>query len=572
MTTRVLKYLVLIAFLLLIVAISSFWFSQPSFREGDVILEIDGPTQAASGEEVIYKLKYINKTRSILYDLDFSFSYPEGSTILIDGKVYENHAKNFKIEELTPGNGGEKEFQMFLVGERGSVKITKATLSFKAGNITSSFEKTKLLSTTIVSTPVSLTLSAPPTIAPGDPIQYVLDYRNESDEDISDLILDFDYPDDFSSKNFDPQPESGNNLWLIKLLKKGSGGRISVDGVLSGSEGDNRIVSAKLKRKIGDQYIDYQKISAATVISNPILGIEVLANNSSDYTASLGDKLNYRIKYRNNSNFDLSGMNLEVRLEGDMFELSKLDTRGGFFDSTSKVIRWDFGANPDFANLSANAKGQIDFDIAIKSIFPSTSVTSRDRFVKVTAKLNAPNVNGEFERDETSVSASLITRIWAQPTFNQSVYYNDSDFGSSGPLPLVAGEETLLTVHWQLANPGNETENVKIIAKLPLGVEWTNMVKTIDDKPAPLFNPDTSEVTWLLSKLPYGTGSYTPKYETSFQIKVKPNDSQKGNTISILENVQFTGTDSFTKQGIIINGNNLSSDELADRPHEGSVQ
>ena len=57
MTTRVLKYLVLLAFLLLIVAISSFWFSGPSFREGDVILEIDGPTQAVSGEEVVYKLK-----------------------------------------------------------------------------------------------------------------------------------------------------------------------------------------------------------------------------------------------------------------------------------------------------------------------------------------------------------------------------------------------------------------------------------------------------------------------------------------------------------------------------------
>src|SRR3989338_758944 len=97
MTNRVLKYLVVLAFGLLIVAISSFWFSGTSFKESDVILELEGPTQVSSGEEVIYKLKYENKTRSTLRDLDFVFFYPEGSTVLIEGVVQEDHIADFRI-------------------------------------------------------------------------------------------------------------------------------------------------------------------------------------------------------------------------------------------------------------------------------------------------------------------------------------------------------------------------------------------------------------------------------------------------------------------------------------------
>ena len=84
MSGKILKYLILLAFVLLIAAISSFWFSGPSFREKDVVFELDGPTQITSGEEVVYKLKYANETRSTLYDLEFDFLYPEGSVVLID--------------------------------------------------------------------------------------------------------------------------------------------------------------------------------------------------------------------------------------------------------------------------------------------------------------------------------------------------------------------------------------------------------------------------------------------------------------------------------------------------------
>jgi len=572
MTTRVLKYLILLACGLLIVAVSSFWFGGASFRDKDVVLELEGPTQASSGDEVVYKIKYSNETRSDLSDLNFVFFYPEGSTVITNDGTSDDYSEEFNIESLAPGEKGEKELRAFLIGEKGNIKIGKVTLSFRAGNLKSIFEKTATLSTTIVSTPISLTLVAPPNTVSGQSVTYILDYRNESDEDATDLILTFDYPDGFAPKEYNPQPKNNNNNWEVKLLKKGSGGRITITGTISGQEGENKVVSVVLKRKVGGDYVDYQKASVATVISNPILGVESSVNGVSDYSSSPGDRLAYNIKYNNNSNMNLSGMNLSVKLEGDMFDWATLDTRGGFFDDATKTITWNSTTVPDFLNFEPNKKGQVGFNIILKSFFPSVSTgATSDRFVKVSAKFSTPNVPTGFNSDDISVAGSLVTKIGTQPSLNQSAYYNDPDFGSSGPLPPRVGEDTFYTIHWQLTNPGNAVESAKVVGRLPQGVEWVDTVKSNSGQ-NPTFNINSSEVIWNLGTLPYGTGIVTSKYEASFKIKIKPTDSQKGNVLSLIEDVQLTGTDSFTKQGIIVNGGNLNSSSLVDRPREGTVQ
>lgn len=573
MSSKILKYLILLAFVLFIGAISSFWLSGPSFLEKDVVFELEGPTQVGSGEEVIYKLKYSNETRSTLHNLNLSFFYPEGSAVLVNGQVLEDHSEDFTIDELAVGDKGEKEFSAFLIGEKGSVRVAKANISFKAGTLSSIFEKDTSLSTTIVSAPITLTLVAPPNVVSGSVIQYILDYRNASDEDLSDFILELDYPDGFIPRDFNPEPDSNKNTWNIKSIKKGSGNRITVSGVLSGKEGESKIASAELKRKISSEYVDYQKSSAVTVISNPVLGLEVMVNNSTDYVATLGNHLNYTVRYMNNTNINFFGMSLSVKLEGDTFDFSTLDTRGGFYDDSTRTITWNPSVVSDFQNFTPNLKGQVTFNLALKSVFSSVIPgTPQDSFVKVSAKFGTQKVPDDFDSDEVYVLSNLVTKISTQPNINQAVYYSDPNLGSSGPWPMKAGEETLLTVHWQLTNPGNEVEDVKIISKLLPGIEWEGTATANNGLPAPTFNVNSSEINWILPKLPYGTGTASDKYEGVFRIRAKPSSQQVGSKIDLLSSLQFTGTDSFTKQELFINKGVINSDSLVDRPREGTVK
>src|SRR3989344_7958399 len=234
---QLLKWLVLLALLLAIVSFLSFWFGSPSFFESGVKLDIEGPAQAAVGDEVVYKLKYSNTTKLDLNNMAFKFTYPDDSVVLKDGVVSKELSEIFTIDKLPPGQEEEKEFKAFLVGDRGNIKTAKAELSYKAGDLRTVFEKNTSLSSTIVGLPISLTLSAPPNSVPGQLVNYVLDYRNESGDDIVDLRFEFDYPDGFSVQKTTPTPNTGNYVWTVPVLKNSKGGRISITGTLNGKEG-----------------------------------------------------------------------------------------------------------------------------------------------------------------------------------------------------------------------------------------------------------------------------------------------------------------------------------------------
>lgn len=569
MTNRILKWLILLALVLFMVAMVIFLFGKPSFSEDQVILELEGPTQASVGDEIIYKIKYGNQTKLELHNLKFKFTYPEESIVIRSGEILKELSETFTIDGLPDGASGEKELRAFVLGDRGNIKNAKVELEFKAGTLRSSFEKSDTISTTLVSVPISLTLVAPPSVLSGQTVNYIFDYRNESDQNISDIKIEFNYPDGFVIQDQTPQSQEAKT-WLVPLLKRGSGGRISIKGTLNGKEGEVKMVSVFLKRLINEEFVDYQKTFASSLISNPILGLDILINGSKDYAAHLEDRLQYTIKYKNNSTYNLIGLNLEVKLEGEMYNLDTLDTQGGFYDSSNKTIFWNAAVVSDFSVLPPNKSGEIKFLVNINDGFPSSGIGGRNFFVKSSAKLKTPNTPPDIEDTQVSAATDLVTRISTQPTFLQTAFYNDPAFSSSGPLPLKAGEETIFTIHWQVANPGNDMNNVEIRAILPPGITWKNVVSADLGQSEPVFSANNSEIKWNIGVLPQGTGVSTPKYEASFQIGVKP--SVVGQRPVTIKDGKFSGVDSFTKERIILNAPDLTADDLVDRPGEGTTQ
>lgn len=568
MAQRLLKWLILLALVLFIIAVVIFLFGKPSFSEDQVVLELEGPTQASVGDEIIYKVKYGNQTKLELSNLRFKFIYPEESVVIKDGKTLKELNETFVVDKLQDGEKGEKEFRAFLVGDRGNIKNAKIELEFRAGDLRSSFEKSDTISTTLVSVPVSLTLVAPPSIVSGQLINYILDYRNESGESISDIKFTFDYPDGFVAQEENPK-SSERNTWSVPVLRNGQGGRINIKGTLSGKEGEVKTVSASLKRAVNGEFVDYQKASTSSLISNPLLGLDVSVNGSKNYSAHLGSNLDYTIRYKNNSNLNLIGLNLEIKLEGEMYDLGKLDTQGGFYDSSSGTILWNAAVVPAFSALPPNKSGEIKFSVNIKDNFPPGGI-GRNFSVKAAAKLRTPNVPSGVDGNEIAVTSDLTTRISTKPTLSQIAYFNDPAFGSSGPLPPKTGEETVFTVHWQITNPGNDMNNTEVRALLPPGVTWKNIVSVGLGQSEPTFNPNNSEVKWSIGVLPQGTGVLTPKYEASFQVSIKP--SVAGQKPTLVKDGRFSGTDSFTKEQIVLNASDLTADELVDRPGEGTVR
>ena len=125
MAQKLLKWLVLLALVLFIAAIVIFLLGKPSFSEDQVVLDLEGPTQAAVGDEVTYKIKYGNNTKTDLHDLKFKFTYPEKSVVIKDGEILKELSETFTLGDLKSGDLGEKEFKAFLAGDRGNIKNAK---------------------------------------------------------------------------------------------------------------------------------------------------------------------------------------------------------------------------------------------------------------------------------------------------------------------------------------------------------------------------------------------------------------------------------------------------------------
>ena len=571
LSSHVTRWLILIALLLFIIAILSFWFSRQSFSDKNVQLKLEGPAEASAGDEVSYKVTYANNTNITLKNLSFVFFYPDGSAIIKDGALQEDQTDTFVVDSLNAGQSEEKELKAFLVGNRGDIKKAKVNLVFKAGTFKSQFEKTEEVSTTITKTPVALSLVAPPSFVGGQKLTYILDYRNESDNEINNLRFEFSFPDGFTFISADMAPTSGNNVWDIAKVKKDGRGRISIQGILNGREGDAKTITVNLQRKLMDTYIPYEKAFSDTVISSPLLGLAVTANGDTDYIANPGEKITYIIKYKNISTYSLSGLNLTVKLSGDMYDYPSINTQGGFFNDTTKTITWNSGSVPLFGNLQPNALGEIRFFVKLKTAFPENTDSGREFSVRADSQLITINVPSDFPTDEISTSASNITKITSKPTIRQLGYYNDPQFGSSGPLPPQVGKETLFTIHWQLSNPGNALRDTKVVGILPTGISWKNLADTVG-APTLVFDPNTSTVTWAVDHLPQGIGINSEKYEASFQIGATPSSLQMGDKITLIKGVQFSGTDSFTNANLLIKARDLTSDNLIDRPKEGKVQ
>ncbi|MBX4211248.1 MAG: hypothetical protein KW806_00385 [Candidatus Yanofskybacteria bacterium] len=570
-SNRVLKWLVVVALGLFVTTLLMFWFGSASFAEKDVVLLLEAPSQANSGDQISYKIKYKNNTKSDLHNLQFQFFFPEDSIVIKDdGSFSDDVSEGFSLDSLSSGQEGEKELKAFLVGDKGNIKNAKVELVFKAGTIRSSFEKSQTATTTIVGVPVPMTLVAPPTAVPEQDVTYILDYRNESNADISDLRFEFTYPEGFRVKSTSPKGTQGNTVWDVASIKQGTGARISITGSLTGSERDTKTLSVLLKRKIGDQFVNYERASSSTILSSPLITASLSVNGNRDYVAFPNDSLVYTIKYRNNSTYSLEGLNLTAKLEGDMLEMSTLDTRGGFFDASTKTITWNSGVVPELQVLGPGRSGQVQFQVRLKPTISGSG--SKNFFVKVTSTLSTPNVPSGLDNDQVTTSDVLVTKISTQPQLSRVAYWSDPNLGSVGPMPPQVSKETVFTIHWQLSNPGNDTTGVVIKAVLPPGVKWKNVALASGTANSPIFNANRSEVSWNVGLLPQGTGvSGSPKFEGVFQISVTPSSAQQGKIMELIKPATLTGTDSFTNQTTTVTIDGVTTDNTVDRPGQGTV-
>ncbi len=539
----------LIFFLILIFIIlgaGGYFYSRSHIYSKDIIkMEILGPSEINVFDEINYVVGIKNNGNFRLDDLKLIFHYPKGTIVDSGSEIRE-----MRLGSLYPGEEKNISFKGRIVGKEGEIKIAKATLIFRPKDLKSFYESNTTFSAKIEKSPLGFDLDLPLKTEPGKAVQFDINYFSNIDYSIPDLGFQLDYPDGFEFKSSNPSTLDPSQF-DVGLLNKGEGGRISINGEISGDVGESKIFKVIMGVWNNGSFIPIKEISRGVKLVNPSLYVVQEINNNPQYVASPGDLLHYVITVRNIGDDSQTDLFLVVKLEGKPFDFNTIKSVQGDFEPGDNSLIFDWRKIPDFRYLEPQKEIKLEFWINLKDDW---GFTQQDVNSTIKTEVYIGQLKEEFE---TKVNSKLVVV--------QKGYYQDEVFGNSGPVPPKVGKSTTYTITWQVKNYYNKVKDVKVKSILPQNVELTGKIFPENESSKFAFDPRSREIIWSVGDLDPGILEKGPNI--SFQVKLTPTEDQKGKTPNLIEDTQISGEDEFTGQEI----SNSISDINTTLPDDSTV-
>lgn len=535
-------------------------------------LNFTAPQDIASGDEVIYSLEYKNIDKVTIKNVEIMVRYPDGFEFISAEPLADNsYNTSWKIGDLSRGDSGKIVIKGKLIGSVGEIKTITATASFRPENFSSDFKEGSQFSHQITSSILELAIEGPDKVLPQKKSIYKITYKNNSEQDLTNVKIIAIYPNNFIFQESNPktfQAEGGqalNNEWRFETLAKKSEGTIEITG---GFVADPKQNLADMKFQIGfvsensDFSLQHEKIFQTEIVDTN-LNLNLIINGSAqNQPIGFGQTLTYSLAYKNLGQKELDDVSFSVMIDSEIVDWETLeDKNGGKIDGNQ--ITWGKDQISQFDLIRPLDEGTIDFSIKIKE---GARIDLNKAKLIVVSKASASILKiGEIESPDVKIESSEI-----QNNINTDIdlkvegrYFDDDNIAVGiGPLPPVVGQLTTFRIYWSISNSLHEVTDVVVKAILPQGVDWYDKqyIKTGNLK----FDSATREVTWTIGRIP-ANKSYDD-VNCWFDVSVTPTEKQLRKLIILIDQPTLTATDKSTETEITKTGkaitSNLEDDEI----------
>ncbi len=542
--------LLILAFLAAVSWVGFAIFNKSGGKNNGIKLEIEAPKETAAGAEITYLIKYKNLEETSLQKMELSVHYPEGFIFSSSSPQTQNEPHTlWQLGSLEKGGSGQVEIKGRLVGELADEKILTATFAYWPENFNSEFQADTTFTTKITSSVISFEITGPNQLLEDKDVEYLIKYKNESDDELKDIRLKITYPEDFVFNSVSPKPEKRDeekrhldDIWLISKLAKNESGEIKIKGKLVVASQAELVlkVEAEMKDNNGEYFLQQKKDFVTKVLSQSV-SLKLVVNGSSDSaTVNLGETLSYSLICKNISDQEISDLTITASLNSfpaDLLDWTSLQDEKSGVVKDNKIV-WTKKEVPILESLIPGAEATVEWQIKLNR---NARADQEQLKIDNYAELAVGKIAGE--KAEFSVKSNLITvKINSDVDLMAAArYFNDDNIAvGSGPLPPKVGETTRYRIYWRLVNTSHELTDVKITATLPDYVGWTG--KTNFSKGDISYNSSTREIIWGLSRLPVNLKEVSGDFEIAFT----PTGDHAEKIIILVPSIKLEATDKET--------------------------
>ncbi len=183
---------------------------------------------------------------------------------------------------------------------------------------------------------LEINITAPERVVLGEEFFYEIDYKNNSNYTLNNVVLDVTYPENFIlSEIYSIESFSDDHLWNIETLGSKVGGKIKIRGIIINQEGLNNLLSVKTGYEISGLSSSFSKENFNSIA---VSSLPFSISEDYFYTVLVGEEYPLKI---NINNFNIVNINefiisfndldnisiesIDLEKSNDSFEIEKID-------------------------------------------------------------------------------------------------------------------------------------------------------------------------------------------------------------------------------------------------------
>ena len=540
-------------FFLVCLAVGAYLFYNGSnlISADHVDITVAGPVSVAGGVPFSFDVNVTNGNGVKLSTVDLEVDFPTGSVSSSDPtKTVNNY--HVLMDDMAPNGVTKRTVTALLYGAENSTKEIVIKVFYHAPGSNATFEKDKAYDVLVSSSPLTLSVSSFNQVTAGQKFDMTVTLTSNSQSVMHNVLLNAVYPFGYSFATSNPAPLSDKSTWNLGDIQPGGSETITVSGTLQGQDQDKKVFRFQAGAAApGNPSIistEYTDNSQTIAIQRPFMTVALAFgqndSGSGDYVAQFGKPVSATVSWFNNLPDAVTNAVIQLQLSGNAFNRSSISSNGGFYDSSVGTITWDKTNTPALQSIAAGSSGYVTFSLTPQDMSTTQSPVTNPQ---LGLSLSVSGQRASESNVPQSLSASNVRQIKVASSIALSAQalHTTGPFPNSGPFPPKAEATTTYTIVWTVGNSSSAVSGARVAATLPENVTWMGPVSPQTENVQ--YDTGSRTVTWSVGAIPAyaGQGGQSQR-QASFQIGLRPNITDVGNPLTLVNSAALAATDNFT--------------------------